>query len=143
MGITSYNKDGKQMWKVYVNIRSKVSPSIRAQKRLFEINSEKEALAAEKKLLRELSLEVAKKEGKGLTWDEVIGRWEMAMRSDRAYYNYQPTTIMDHVSNLRRWTANWLNQIASELTRADGRDMLKEMELVGKSRNFRKNSKYF
>lgn len=142
MAISSYQKGGKTFWKLYVNVRSKVNPKLRVQRRIFDLNSEREALAEEKKLLREMSFELAKLEGRGLTWDEVIGRWEMAMRSDRAYYAYQPTTIIDHVSNLRRWTANWLNRVAGELTKADGRDMLREMEQLGKSRNFRKNLKY-
>lgn len=142
MAISSYNKDGRTFWKVYVSIRSKEKPNIRVQRRAEGLASEREALAEEKKLLRELSFELAKREGKGMTWDEVIGRWEMAMRSDRAYFSYQPTTILDHVSNLRRWTASWLGQVAGDLTKADGRDMLREMELAGKSRSFRKNLKY-
>ncbi len=85
-----------------MSIRSKEKSTLRVQRRMDGLASEREANAEEKKLLRELSHELAKREGKGMTWEEVIGRWEMAMRSDRAYFAYQPTTIIDHVSNLRR-----------------------------------------
>lgn len=142
MGVKKYEKDGKTLWCVYVNVRSKTDPTVRKQKRLFDIPSEREALAEEKRLISEVSFDLAKAEQKTLTWGEVIGRWEMAMKTDKTQFQYQPTTIMDHVSNLRRWTAVWLNRSASELTRADGRDVLREMELLGKSKNFRKNLKH-
>lgn len=142
MAISSYEKSGRTFWKVYLNLRSRENSKIRVQRRILELSSEREAIAEEKKLLRELTSELAKLEGKGITWEDVIGRWEIAMRSDRAYFQYQPTTIIDYVSTLRRWSAAWLNRIAGELTKADGRDILREMELADKSRNFRKNVKY-
>ena len=130
------------MWMVYVNLRSKTNPTIRAQRRVLDITSERDAKAEEKKLLRELTEEITKKEGIGLTWLEIIERWESAMESGRGYYPYQATTIMDHVSNLKRWTPSWLGRPASSLNKADGRDILREMEILGKSRNFRKNLKH-
>lgn len=142
MAISSYEKDGKTYWRVYVNLRSKVDPTVREQKLVAGLKSEDAAKTEERKLLKELSSKITRTEGKGLTWEQVIERWQDAMRRNAGFFKYQPTTIQDHGSNLRRWTATWLNRPASELNRADGRDVMREMELVGKSRAFRKNIKY-
>ena len=142
MAISSYQHDGPTLWKVYVCIQSEENPTLRVQRRLTQLKSEREAHTEEKRLVKEAASALAKLEGRGLTWAEVIGRWELAMRRDGAYFNYQPTTIKDHVSTLTRWTAAWLDRPASRLTRGDGRDALRNMESEGKSRNFRKNVKY-
>jgi integrase len=142
MAITHYEQDGKVFWQVYVNVRSKVDPSIRKQKRVCDITSEKAAIAEEKRLLRELSTELAQQEGKGLTWDQVIGRWEMAMRGGQSIYLYQPTTIMDHVALLRKWTASWLERPAAEINSGDAREVLNRVELEGKSRKWQKKVKH-
>lgn len=142
MAVTSYEADGKTMWKVYLHVRSKIIPSVREQKLVKGFTSENAALAEEKRLIRELTAKVAKAEGHGLTWAEVIDRWQDCMKTDSAYFKYAPTTIMDHGSNLRRWTATWLKRPASDLTRGDGREVLQMMEAEGKSRSFRKNIKH-
>lgn len=142
MPVSSYQKDGQVLWKVYVCLQSEDNPTLRVQRRLTQIKSEREACSEEKRLLREAASALSKLEGRGLTWEEVIGRWELAMRRDGAYFNYQPTTIIDHVSTLTRWTSSWLKRSASSLTKGDGRDVLRQMEIAGKSRNFRKNVKY-
>jgi len=142
MSVSKYEKNGQTFWQVYVNVRSKTDPTVRKQKRVLDIQSERQALAEERRLIAEVAFEIAKAENKPLTWNEVIGKWEVAMRTDKTQFQYAPTTIRDHVSNLTRWTGIWLHRPASDLNRADGRDMLREMELLGKSRNFRKNIKH-
>ena len=140
MAITSYEKNGKRLWKVYVNIRSKESPSLRAQRRLLDITSEREALAEEKKLLRTLTEQLAKLEGKGITWGAALGRWEMAMRSDPAN-PYVETTIIDNLASLRKWTDTWLHRAASELNKADGREILLRLKESGRSKGYLKHVK--
>ena len=142
MAISSYQLDGKTLWKVYVNIRSKIIPSVREQRLVKGLSSQSAALAEEKRLIRELSTKVAKTEGHGFLWSEIIDRWENCMSDGTGGYEYAPTTIMDHVSTLRRWTTSWLDRPASSLTRGDGREVLKRMETEGKSRSFRKNVKH-
>lgn len=134
MAITHYEQNGKTLWSVYLNIRSKVNPMIRAQKRIFDLESEKAALAEEKKLLRELSEKLSKLEGQGLSWSDVIDRWEVTMRSGASHHAYHPTTIMDYVSLLNRYTEIWLHRPANELNKADGREVLLLIEREGKSR---------
>jgi len=66
MAISSYEKDGKTLWRVYVNVRSKVYPSIRKQKAVENLASEKVANAEEKKWLQILTEEVIRLESKGV-----------------------------------------------------------------------------
>ncbi len=133
MSISSYEKDGKTLWKVYVNLRG--NNNIRVQKVTPDLESEKAALAEEKKLLKELAQIVAKREGQGLEWEEIISRWEMAMRNSQVQ-KLDSVTIQDHLSMLKRWTVSWLKRPASTLNRGDGRSVLEFMEVQGKSRSF-------
>jgi hypothetical protein len=80
MAITSYEKEGKTLWKVYVNLRSNENSAIRVQRRIFEIKSESAAIAEEKKLIKLLTHELLKQEGRGLEWDTVVEYWELAKR---------------------------------------------------------------
>ena len=75
MVVSHYEKDGQAYWRVYLDLRSRKNPRIRAQKRINGLTSEREALAEEKKLLRELSGQISKSESQGITWEEVIDRW--------------------------------------------------------------------
>ena len=142
MAISSYEKNGKTLWKVYINLRSKNNPTIRAQKLVLGLETEKAALAEEKKLLRQLTENLAKQEGQGLTWETVIGRWELAMRTNRDHYNYQPTTILDHVARLHRWTESWLKRPACELNKGDARDAIVKMAEAGKTKGYQHQLKH-
>lgn len=55
MAVISYEKDGKTFWKIYINLRSKVDPTIRAQKLLIGFTSQSKAESDERKLLIELA----------------------------------------------------------------------------------------
>lgn len=75
MAVTKYEKDGKVFWQVYVGMRGRKNSRARVQKRITGITSEREAIATEKRLLRDLSGELTKVEAKGAFWGEVIERW--------------------------------------------------------------------
>jgi len=138
MSISSYEKDGKTFWKVYVNVRNKKDPAIREQKLVQGIETRKAAVTEEKRLLRELTEKLSAQASQGLTWEAIIDRWEMAMRDDKSYYDYQLTTIMDYVSRLRNWTTSWLKRPAAEINRGDARSCLRDIEIAGKTRKFQK-----
>lgn len=133
MAITSYEKDGKTFWRVYLNLRSKDDPTIREQKLVQGIESEKAALAEEKRLYRELSQKLASKESQGLTWDSVLTQWELKMRSD-PNQPYVTSTLFDYISCVRKWTPEWMNLPASEITKADGRVLLAKLRAEGKTK---------
>lgn len=140
MAIKTYKRDGVQFWGVYVNIRSKDDPSIRLQKKILNLKSGKEASSEEKKATRELYEKLMRLEGRGLSWAELIRRWETAM-SEPGQTQVAFTTVEDYCSRLRRYTGEWLEKPASEITKADGRKVLKELEQTGRTRKFQKSVK--
>jgi integrase len=141
MSVSSYQKDGKVFWKVYLNIRSKSDSSFRKQRRVFELRSEKEAIAEERRLIQELSQEVAREEGKAKSWRNIIGLWEVAMREGRGGRAYENTTIIDYIARLHNWTTDWLDRPAHEITKGDARDVLRRVQEAGKTRKFQKTVK--
>jgi hypothetical protein len=68
-----------------VNIRSAVIPSIRLQKRIRGILTEKAALSEEKRLLAELTRQITKLEARGETWDQLIARFILALGAGKAH----------------------------------------------------------
>jgi len=141
MAISKYEKDGKVLWQAYVGLRSAKNRRIRVQKRVTGIESERLALAEEKKLIKELSERVIKEEAKGSTWGEVVERW---VRYQELYPsgNLSKTTLIDYEALLKNWTKQWWNRLASELNRADGRDVLRFAQESGRSLGFTKRLKY-
>ncbi len=140
MSVSSYEKNGKTLWQAYVDIRSRKDRTIRVQKRLNGFETEREALQAEKKLVRDLMTELGKLEAAGMRWKEVIERW---VRHQELYGSgkYAPTTLIDYASLLRKWTAAWMNRPACEINRADGRDVLFQAREEGKKHSFCKHLK--
>ncbi|MGK5086516.1 site-specific integrase [Bdellovibrionota bacterium FG-2] len=140
MAVSSYEENGKTYWQVYVDIRSRKDRRIRVQKRINGLTSEKEALAEEKKVLRELSEKLSTMEAQGLKWRDVIDRWG---RYQEIYptKRYARTTIEDYCSLLRNWTGPWLPRVASELNRGDGREIIRHAQAEGKNGGFCKHLK--
>jgi integrase len=141
MSVSSYEKDGKTLWKIYINIRDKENSSIREQKLVLGFESEKIALAEEKKLTREITEKLFKRASQGHAWEAIINMWEKAVTTDKTMYSYQPHTVVDRVKALLKWTESWLNRPASLLTKGDARDVFKLMEADGKSLGHRKHVK--
>lgn len=140
MAILSYEKNGKTFWQVYIDIRSRMDRTIRVQKRVNGLESEKDAKNEEKKLLRVLSGQLAALEAVGPKWEDLIDRW---VRHQELYPTgrYVDTTISDYRAILRKWTADWLDKPASEITRVDGRDILHKARIEGKKHSFCKHLK--
>lgn len=132
MAILTYKKDGKQLFRVYVQGRGKVDRSLRVQKNKFNIASFKEACREEKKLIKVVSDEINKIEGRGLKWRDIICRWEIhALQGMLGDKQKDPHYIQDHVNRLRRYTKPWLNYVASDLTKGDGRLVLSQAKESG------------
>lgn len=132
MGIKSYRRDEKVYWKVYVNLRSKQNPLIRKQKTVSDIETRAAARRIEKQVVAELSTELALEQNQGVSWEKVIDRWERDAKAG-VLRKYDPNTITDTVAGLRKWTVEWLQNPAENLTRANGRDIQKYMESLGLS----------
>jgi integrase len=124
MAVIEYHKNGKKVFKVYVQFRGKTIKRIRLQKVIYDIESLAVARREERRLIKELAEKLAKLEGKGLLWSEVIDRWELAGHNNQLGSKLNRFTIADHVNRLKRYTKPWLKLIASDLNKADGRLVL-------------------
>ena len=139
MAISAYEKEGKTLWSVYINLRSKKDPKIRLQKRVSDLESEEAAKAEEKRLIRKLSERIGRRENEGSTWESIIGKWEVAARESQ---NYHSTTIRDYIACLNKWTKDWLKVTASTLNKGDGREVLSDLKADGRSISFQKKVKH-
>src|SRR5690606_29195707 len=131
MAISEYQKDGKTFYKVYVQCRGKKYKQIRLQKLIKDIETLAAARREERQWLQELARQVEKLEGKGLTWSEVLHRWEASAYSNLLGRKLHFTTIRDHMNRMKRYTQPWLKLIASDLNKADGRRVLAYAESLG------------
>lgn len=140
MAVSSYEKDGKVLWQVYVDVRGRHNPRVRFQKRITSFTTEREAQTMERQLIRDLAEKTLKEASRGLTWEETIERW---LRFQELYptKRLSRTTLIDYVALLRNWTKPWYKCFASELNRGDGREIFKTAEIVVKSASFRKHLK--
>ena len=132
MAITSYKVNGKTYFKVYVQARGQNDVSLRLQKKRLKIESISEARKIEKKLYKTVYEEIAKIEGRGLKWVDIISRWATSAKlghlGDRYSQDYQ---ISEHTNRLKRYTKEWLDIQACDLTRGDGRRVLNLAEEQG------------
>jgi integrase len=70
-------------------------------------------------------------ECKGLTWSEVLYRWETSALAGHLGKNLNRYTVKDHMSRMKRYTYPWHKLIASDLNKADGRRILSYAESLG------------
>ncbi len=141
MAISDYEVNGEKFYQVYVQARGKTNKKIRQQKVLKGIKTLTAARREEKRLIRELATNVAKLEGLGLLWSEVIHRWEVACMNNLLGSKTKRFTIRDHSSRVRNHTALWLKRRASELTKGDGRQVLELAKSKGASTSLLKKIK--
>ena len=130
MSIKQYQENGKTLWKVYVHVRSKTNRKRRLQAYAYRLKSENAALKEEKRLLLELSNKLSRMDALGCSWKELVHLWNVELKSNRLGVLGE-RTIRGYMSTIYKWTAPWMNRLAAELTRADGRDVIVRMEEEG------------
>ena len=128
-------KTGLVIWEAYWNARSSRFPNIRVQMLSEECATEEEVRKAEKRLIKEATEEVARKEALGTCWRAIISTWEAeCKRDDGSFVNpvtgkrMTAQTVRDTGNTLRNWTKAWLDTPAGELKRADGKAVIKAAE---------------
>lgn len=132
MGITKYEENGQEFWRIYVHVRSRKNRKVRSQKLLGGIPSREEADRLYLKEFQRACSEVARRENEGLTWGEVVDAWEI-------WYQRFPSarwdlgTIRDYLAITRNWTEEWLDKPASGLTAADGFQLVESARQNGAS----------
>ncbi len=142
MAVSSYKKNGVELFRASVQARGSVDPTLRLQRSKKNIPTLKEALRVEKKLLKGVVEEVAKLEGRGLTWGEIVNRWEIKASIGHLGDKYQHSAIArTHINRLYRYTKVWWDLRASDLTKGDGRQALNAAKATGAKVGLLKNIK--
>lgn len=133
MSISSYTKNGVVLYRVYTQARGKENLSLRIQKSKKNISTLAEAKRLEKQLIRLATEEVGKIEGKGLTWGDILERWELQARSGLLGEKYRDRSLLQsHISRLHQHTFDWFRIRGSDLGRGDGRRVLACAKEMGK-----------
>ena len=106
--------------------------SLRVQRNKFNIETYKDACREEKKLIKAVADEIHGIERRGPKWMDILERWEIyARRGLLGDRQKDPHYIQNHVSRLNLYTKPWLDQVASELTKGDGRLVLSQAKASG------------
>ncbi len=116
--------NGEELWEVYVNIRSQTS-SIRVQKRLKGAKTEAQAKKQEIQLTRECERELLLKESKGISWSELLEKYELHQKQDFSS-KLSEQTKADYVATIRKHTNGWMAREASGLNPSDVRELFIE-----------------
>ena len=141
MAITSYQgKNGEPLWKVAVQARSEIKPSIRIQKAKFGITSEREAAKIDKDLQRECEREVLKKETQGSSWGAVVESFGEYLKSDQAR-RLNDLTRQEYVATIRKHTQSWWRRPASSIVKSDVRELFASLVAQGFSVGHQKKMK--
>ena len=138
MAVKGYQKDDKTFYQVYVNVRSKTNQSLRAQRKVSGIKTEKDALKVEKELVRECEREIFEKESLGETWRSLVDQWEIHLTQEA---KLQETTRTDYLSVVRKHTSSWGMRAASSITSADVREVLGLLKTNGNSISYQNSVK--
>ena len=125
---------------VTVNVRSKINPSIRKQKRRRGIETKAKAEKVERQLYEKAYLEVAAIDGQGFTFGEIIKRWNQYKIMDK-FEPISETTRLDYLACLKKWTFHLWQKPANSINRADIRSVIKNLEDAGKSKRYQVNIK--
>ncbi len=133
MAIREYTKDGRKYYEAYFNGRGKNFKRVRVQRSISGIETLSTAQREEKRLVKEVTEVIAKLEGRGLTWFETLYRWEIAQRNIPGFTKHQYCTTRDHLARIERYTKLWKDKSVSELTRADGRQVISLSQSQGVS----------
>lgn len=136
MAIREKIVNGQKEYEVSLGLRSKIKPQVRVQKLRKGIKTLREAQQVEKVLIRECSSELAHIEGAGITWDELLEKFELAHKKQSAVIKkLQADYLAETMSMLRRLTSKWLKRNSQEINAGDVRKVFNEMEHEGYSRS--------
>lgn len=129
MAIREKTNNGVKVFEVSLGLRSKIKPEVRVQKLRKNIPTLKEAMQIEKQLIRECSAELARAEGSGITFEEVLEKFELAHRKNQ--YGLKPMqlhTLFETISTLRLHGKEILKMNCQDISPADVRKIFQSME---------------
>lgn len=141
MGISEYEKDGKSLFKVIVNLRSDCQ-KFRVQKQKAGLTSRRSAEQSERLLYRECERELFKKGQEQISWGDLVEAWELAMMKHPPFgQKLQRTTVIDRVNALIMYTKEWWDVPSDQISRSDVLDVFEFMNFEGKSKARKKDVK--
>ena len=140
MSIKKYIHDGKTLYQVSVNVRSKMNAKIRKQKRKNGIESRTKAERIEKKLYEQAFFEISTIDGNGFLWCQIVEKWHEYKKTD----TFEPIgehTLADYFAALTKWTHHFWDKPAKFINRADIKNLIKNMDEDGRSKSFQSKMK--
>ncbi|MCP4914972.1 MAG: site-specific integrase [Oligoflexia bacterium] len=140
MSIKKITENGKDFFKVYVHVRSKVNRKKRIQKYSKKLSTMAQAIKEEKRLFRQATIELQKLEGIGLNWGELVDRWWQDVKAGYILKVNQ-RSAEGYLSTLNKWTKHWNDRPASEITIADARELLIQFDKANLSKAYQKKVK--
>ncbi len=151
MSIKTWIENDKVFYQVVAEKKSCVVKGVRSTKRLRGIlegvTAEQAQIAIpedamrklrkmELKLYAQVELVVSKQEGAGITWKNLIDRWENEVLCDRellAFIGLHPRTADGYLRTLLDHTDGWFNRPASDVTSVDFEVLIMQMKKIGYS----------
>ncbi len=134
MAIKTWVTDGKTLFQIDVCARSRANRELRVQKR--------ESGVLEARLADEARRELAEREGAGISWADLVERWEKALLeesrlpSDGLRTPIKWSTAHSQIQSVIDFTGAWMKLPAAKITPADVEDAFRKMQRIGYS-NFR------
>jgi integrase len=142
MAIREYEENGRSYYAVKLSLRSHINRDIRVQKIRSGILSLKEAQDIQKELTELARREIIKKENQGCKWEDLIDRWEIALRQGLgSARSLSKESQHDYIHIIRSYTSHWMKLPVEQITPADVREVLLKMEELGRSRGRQKRLK--
>lgn len=136
MAIGEKEINGQKFYEVTVNFRSKHRKGLRVQRKKSLIKSLREAQATEREFIRDAAEELARKEGSGVPWAELVDKFELAHRRDLVgVRKVQKDVLIEVIKALRRFCDSWAEINVQEITPGDVRSVFAEMREKGYSRS--------
>lgn len=140
MAVSKYIENNVVLWKVYVHVRSSSDRKRRIQKTITGIKSEAEARREEKKLIQKISKEIQHQDNKGLVWATIVNLWEQEVKMGYLL-NVSRKCADEYVSIINKWTKDWSGVYASDITKAEGRDLILRLQNSDLSQAYQKKIK--
>jgi integrase len=132
MSIKLVNVKGKQYWRMYVCERARL-PGGKIKKLqknlLFDLNNKDAARKEERSWKRQLLKEASKLENRDLDFGEILERFKAMGESQFVGKRMTPQTLKSHISVIKKYCSSWSEMVASEITKGDGREVLRKAKL--------------
>ncbi|MGE3680972.1 MAG: tyrosine-type recombinase/integrase [Bdellovibrionales bacterium] len=138
MAINWYEENGRKKCLITVNVRSKIDPTVRKQKKqrydvIDDEMTEAKAVREEAKLQREADRLVYEAESLGMSWKRLLEFYETEgfKALKLGTWSQREPCFKDSLSSLNRFTAEWVELRAGEIAPVNVTRLLHKLEAQG------------